>query len=62
MRTYFTLQHNGQRFYVTCAEFGPYTDIEEALQAADRLNQLKKKTQKKANQGLILEWRERKRT
>ena len=57
MRTFYTIQNNGQRWYVTCAEWGPYTDIEQALAEADRLNQIKKQSQKKANQGLVLEWR-----
>ena len=58
-RSFFKVDNNGQRWFVTCCEYGPYTDVEAAMAEADKLNKLQASTRKEQNR-VVLEWRERK--
>jgi hypothetical protein len=48
-KLFFRLEHNKQRWYVTACEWGPYRDVDEALAAAEVLNQKLKQARKRAN-------------
>jgi hypothetical protein len=56
---FFRVEWNGQRWYATCAEFGPYTSPEQAMLEADRLNAKQALTRKKENRAVIEDWKSR---
>lgn len=58
--SFFKLAHNGQKWYATTAEYGPYTEVEAALSAAERLNQQQTLEQKKRSRAVVMDWRKRK--
>lgn len=58
--SFYRLQHNGQRWYATCAEYGPYTEPEAAISAADALNRKQTAEQKKRSRAVVMDWRKRK--
>ena len=58
--SFFRIEHNGQKYYVTAAEWGPYTDVDEAMAQAEWLNAQQTAEQKRKSRAVVLEWRQRK--
>lgn len=58
--TFFRVEFNGTKFYATCCEHGPFTNPEQAMAKAEEYNRNAAKAQKKQNERVVLEWRERK--
>lgn len=57
--SFFRVENNGVKWYATCCEYGPYTEVDAAMAEAERLNKLQASTRKEQNR-VVLEWRERK--
>ena len=57
--SFFKLAHNGQKWFATCCEYGPYTEPEAAMAAAEALNRKQTAEQKKRSRAVVMEWRKR---
>lgn len=58
--SFFRVLHNGQKWYVTACEYGPFTSVEAAMAEADRLNAQQAGTRKQENKRAVEYWQSRK--